>query len=757
MLSWWRNSSRQLQPNSQSQLRCARFVEIERAVRRARSRGERDTDFMKLHSSYAELDQCARNKCRACRVVRQALLLSQITGEDVERMERRDVPVYVRLSGGEPSDEPRPRGPSTLQVRLGVAQESSVLVNIALTININPSSLREDPFDSAIPQIKSWLQECREEHQCSHLTQSSEHPRRLIKIVSETILRLVDTSELPKNVKLKYVALSYCWGEGRSKGRTTPCNRDKRTVFFEMSALPRTIRHALRLVQALGLKYLWVDQVCIAQKIQWDKKPVPREDDDNDGGGDGYDDCEGDGCKACSSDAGEDWNAEASRMHVIYGNATLTLCACSSKSSWDGLIWPRKAWTYSVIPFFFEGQWLVNYDTSLNEVRATAPLSKRAWTLQEERLSPRLLYYCGQRVYWSCVEKQHTEIATLSAGTPNGGGTPFERPDEFKRMSAAQVFINSRFAGDRSRLHQEWNDLVEAYCPREITEATDRFPAISGMAAQYLSTYVTQDRKVLRQEYLAGLWRDTFAEDLAWSVTAATNPMEALVHIAPSWSWASLPVGSRVNTKQNFQRSNDFELLGSPDRSENPTGTEEKDQEIEDKILHACQEGAKTTRVSVRGRLRRIIYPESEKIDWSELTTARGGKNKYNLSKYISRHVHARNPASGQIVIYEPNRQPIEGQLDYGVPPLGHNNDGSSPEIHVATGVERDLYGLQVGQSTMLLLQFRLCCKRRQDTNKTDSNTGTQTWATVFRRVGICRNVRATFFEGAELVQLELE
>ncbi|EXJ76670.1 uncharacterized protein A1O5_01178 [Cladophialophora psammophila CBS 110553] len=693
---------------------------------------------MKLHASYSDLQQCAHDKCRGCRVVRQALLLSQITGDEVERLEKRDDPVYVRLLGGDSTAERTSRLQPTLQVRLGVSHESVMLVNIALTANINPSMLGNDPLGSAVPQIKSWLQDCRQGHECSNLTRSDEHPRRLIEIISDTTLRLVDTSELPKDDKRDYVALSYCWGEGHSKGRTTPCNRDKRKVSFEKSALPKTIREALDLVEAIGYKYLWVDQVCIAQKIQGNQC--------SDRQGDGADDCEGNGCQACTHDGGEDWDAEASRMHVIYGNAVFTLCACSSTSSRDRLLWDRKAWTYRVVPFYFEGQWLINYNMSLNEVRATAPLSKRAWTLQEERLSPRLVYYCGQRVYWSCVEKQHTETATRSTAKHDLGSRPFEREDGFKQMSEAQIFINYSFAGERVRLHREWKDLVEAYCPRAITKPTDRLPAISGLAALYLSTYITQDNKILQQEYLAGLWRDTFAEDLAWSVRTAADPCEALAEIAPSWSWASLPARTHVSIKEDFKRSNDFELLEASkwrrNSSEPGNGAN---------VLLECQEGAKKKLVLVRGRLRQVMNRDSESIDWSEITTGRGGKNKYDLSKNIARHVHARNQDNGQIVIYEPNKQPIEGQLDY-LLPLNANTNSDSHEIHVAAGMEWDLYGLQIGQKTMLLVQF----SRRRETG-TDSNTRSDTWVTVFRRVGICRNVREAFFEGAELVELELE
>ena len=39
------------------------------------------------------------------------------------------------------------------------------------------------------------------------------------------------------------------------------------------------------------------------------------------------------------------------------------------------------------------------------------------WTLQEERLTPRMLYVCGQRMYWSCLVSQHVETGQIGGLT----------------------------------------------------------------------------------------------------------------------------------------------------------------------------------------------------------------------------------------------------------------------------------------------------------------------------------------------------
>ena len=58
-----------------------------------------------------------------------------------------------------------------------------------------------------------------------------------------------------------------------------------------------------------------------------------------------------------------------------------------------------------------------------------------------------------------------------------------------------------------------------------MVDENDRFPTLSGLAAQYLQNYVDDDTKyVLGERYLAGLWQSHFAYDLAWAVFKAQDP-----------------------------------------------------------------------------------------------------------------------------------------------------------------------------------------------------------------------------------------
>jgi hypothetical protein len=719
MLSWFSN----LQPNKHGQPRCSHIRKLESAIREAKYRREAVTDFIKIQSSWQNLEECAREGCSGCRVFRQAVLLRTITGRQVQKIETRDDPVYARLQMlSDLSSQ------STIQVILGVPLKGkSDVVSISLVSDAeSTAALPEKRLDLVVPQIRSWLQQCRDRHQsqCGNLAWSRENPRRLLEIISDTEVRLIDSSSLPL---VDYVALSYCWGDGGTSANTTWANLESRKLGFVFRNLPATIQDSLTLINRLGLKYLWVDQICIVQPIR-------------------------DGTK--HSD-GEDWDLEGQRMHIVYGNAVFTLSAGSSESSTDGLFRPRKAWTYPVVPFYLEGEWLVNIEPSLGNVRVEAPLSKRAWVLQEERLSPRMLYFCGQRTYWSCSVRQYAETQSWAKALTESIAKPPLESKETIEPSNIQQFLALRHVGDKQALHDAWQELIQDYCLRNITLSSDRFRAISGLAAQYLSVFVTKDNTIWSQQYLAGLWRKSFAEDLTWSVDAAVDPSKALTHTAPSWSWASLPLQTSIKFQSDFEPCNDFDLI------------EELDVDMLDNkaglgpgalVLEACSKGARQRSVRVRGKLQKIMNSQSFPIPWDETQATGAGTSSYAFAQHVDKHVYARHSESGRLVIHEPNKQAMEAQLDYVAP--YEKLDQAKPDHAnvVSEGAEKDLYGLEIGWRTMVLLCAVSYAPIITTESKTTSQVTTASTLPVlkYRRVGVCRRFREGFFDGIKPAEFEM-
>lgn len=145
----------------------------------------------------------------------------------------------------------------------------------------------ESPYRSnAIEQACIFVDKCAKSHDrkrdhYEHDWNSARRPTRLLHIINPEILRL----DVASGANPKYAALSYRWGPPPFPHSTTGANLAERIVGFPIADLPRTIKCAIEVLRKLGLEYLWVDSLCIIQ------------DDEN------------------------DWQKEASRMHLVYSHA----------------------------------------------------------------------------------------------------------------------------------------------------------------------------------------------------------------------------------------------------------------------------------------------------------------------------------------------------------------------------------------------------------------------------------------------------
>ncbi|KAI0905267.1 heterokaryon incompatibility protein-domain-containing protein [Ustulina deusta] len=339
--------------------------------------------------------------------------------------------------------------------------------------------------DRVCVEIQDWATACERHPQCGNLNWSRKNPTRLIRILSDTQIQIIDA----RHVEFaQYVALSYCWGSSRiGDTRTVKANIAERKKPFPITDLRKTIQHAIDLVRRVGLRFIWVDSVCIIQ------------------------------------DSNEDWESEAILMAEVYSNAYFTLCSALAEHADAALIQPRDAWTYPAEPCSLGGQRLSMASLTLDELKQLATYSTRAWALQEEKLSPRILYWTPQRMYWSCATQAFTESSQL----------PGQRLMACDAPNTTQAFLRACFDG--IDLHPYWKDTVEGYTKRSLTNPEDRFPALSGLAAKY---------QFGGNKYLAGLWQQTIAEDLVWRVEVPVphNRLGEQGQSIPSWSWASLPL-----------------------------------------------------------------------------------------------------------------------------------------------------------------------------------------------------------------------
>lgn len=122
------------------------------------------------------------------------------------------------------------------------------------------SEIMPDPSDvSVIGKILNWTTTCDETHpEC--IPSSVSAPKRLLDIG--------EARDCPIHVTQgggeKYVALSHCWGKGR-RCITTKANLKDRMDCITWDQIPKTFQDAITLTRQLGIRYLWIDSLCIIQ------------------------------------------------------------------------------------------------------------------------------------------------------------------------------------------------------------------------------------------------------------------------------------------------------------------------------------------------------------------------------------------------------------------------------------------------------------------------------------------------------------
>ncbi|KAF2804121.1 HET-domain-containing protein [Mytilinidion resinicola] len=119
------------------------------------------------------------------------------------------------------------------------------------------------PFVTGL--IKEWMRSCDEEHEICRKRRAANKGRLPTRVISvennETNPKLICP---PANTFEDYVCLSHCWGRSQHfKTETTSLEDRMASIVF--SAMPRTFQAAVTITRNIGMKYLWIDSLCIGQ------------------------------------------------------------------------------------------------------------------------------------------------------------------------------------------------------------------------------------------------------------------------------------------------------------------------------------------------------------------------------------------------------------------------------------------------------------------------------------------------------------
>ncbi|EXJ62012.1 hypothetical protein A1O7_02444 [Cladophialophora yegresii CBS 114405] len=268
---------------------------------------------------------------------------------------------------------------------------------------------------------------------------------------------------------------------------------------ISLNDLPKTFRDAVVVTKQLGLHYLWIDALCIIQDSLNDT----------------------------------DWIQEASSMGDVYANSHITIAATTSPNSEGGLLHKRSP--LSVWPCRLTATWkcfqageLVISTPDWADETDLEPLASRSWAFQEWLLSKRLLHFGKDQVRWQCFCLAASEIYH-DGGSGDGGG--------LDAYGIPTKGIIVRLVQDPRRAADLWFQIREDYSQKELTNATDRLPALTGIARMVYRILNSPE-----DDYLAGIWKPHLLQELLWQRGhhTATSTGTDSSYIAPSWSWPCL-------------------------------------------------------------------------------------------------------------------------------------------------------------------------------------------------------------------------
>lgn len=336
---------------------------------------------------------------------------------------------------------------------------------------------------------------------------------------------------------MKYAAFTHCWGpEMPEAGMTKQENLESHKHKIDFSNLPKSFRDAILVAKSLGIRYIWIDSLCIIQNSI------------------------------------DDWEFESAQMGLVYSYAWCTIAASSAKNCHEGMHLFRKE-TEVTCEFIAQDSGARRVQVRILQPPPTwekfyqsNPLNKRGWTFQERELSPRVLHFSADQIWWECrtlrkqedplpddiplsrrrqrrvekaVARENIRNAVVYKSPAVNQAVQLRCLDNMLQgpMPAENTSILHKFVVTEAR-YNTWHRVIEDYSTRIFSRITDRFPALSGLASEMQAAH--------GGEYVAGAWRDDLLRSLLWrrdprSIappnTTFRRPPE---YRAPSWSWAAI-------------------------------------------------------------------------------------------------------------------------------------------------------------------------------------------------------------------------
>ncbi|PNP41989.1 hypothetical protein TGAMA5MH_06168 [Trichoderma gamsii] len=416
-----------------------------------------------------------------------------------------------------------------------------------VTLDMHDLSVQENKhyidwmdLGSTLERVNKFLDETKDFAEILPKSLVRELPTRLLHLTNdspEPMARLIDGANTSLDVNTPYIALSHSWGNTMPI-QLIASRLSEFTNGIAFKDLPATFRQSAELALELGVKYLWIDSLCIVQ------------------------------------DSASDWLHEAQRMASVYAFSHLTIAASASKNPTTGLSPSPRPRTVIVRPSWkgFIQEWglqpgqtlrITNpwYEEFKNTI-VSAPLNRRGWTYQEYALAPRVLHCTDGEWWWNGItDGISRETSTKQIMWYSGPGSitwpdkvSFFNKDRRKLTSTPDIWV--------------WDHLTSQYNQRALTKRKDKLVAFGAVAQLFGQVNNLPVDKP--DEYIAGAWRSYLPFGLHWSIGEnaerhfSTPGSEDAEYVIPSWSWASIDGLVRYHDGKSLKETREEQVKGMP-------------------------------------------------------------------------------------------------------------------------------------------------------------------------------------------------
>ncbi|KAI0599870.1 heterokaryon incompatibility protein-domain-containing protein [Biscogniauxia sp. FL1348] len=362
--------------------------------------------------------------------------------------------------------------------------------------------------------LRHWLSHCKTSHgaDCQPDESPTTDGEAYLKLFR--LIDVVDKKVVDAKAGTEYVALSYVWGRDPFLQLT----QENKPSLYRQEALgasnenmPRTIRDALRVVQNLGMRYIWVDALCIVQDDLGEKAQV------------------------------------IGAMDLIYSRAALTLVAASGSTVNAGLaglepdgrdLEPFEAKT--TFPESSHGFMLARP----SDLMQKSAWNTRGWTYQERLCSHRLLVFTEYQALYLCGAASWCEDTVLETDDPC---VHYEEKPLFSLNlpnDKTRSFMQNVEQAARVSPFAEYAKMVDEYSSRNLTFPGDIMNAFIGGLRRFQRKC---ELNGIQLSFLFGLPVTWFELGLCWNHASGSRDWERRTQKwqdpsgvkvpFPSWSW----------------------------------------------------------------------------------------------------------------------------------------------------------------------------------------------------------------------------